>query len=94
MERSVPQPILSGIAEDRNGGLGRARLGTHAIRVADPFHVVRAANRCLDQVRRRVQNETKVIAATKTPVLSDPQAPVERARNSSTRVAGTGCCSA
>lgn len=31
----------------------------HAARVADPFHVVRVANRCLDQVRRRVQNETK-----------------------------------
>lgn len=31
----------------------------HALRVADPFHVVRVANRCLDQVRRRVQNETK-----------------------------------
>jgi len=31
----------------------------HAVRVADPFHVVRVANRCLDTVRRRVQNETK-----------------------------------
>lgn len=31
----------------------------HAARVADPFHVVRVANRCLDRVRRRVQNETK-----------------------------------
>ena len=30
----------------------------HARRVADPFHVVRTANRCLDKVRRRVQNET------------------------------------
>jgi transposase len=30
----------------------------HAVRVADPFHVVRAANRCVDQVRRRVQNDT------------------------------------
>jgi transposase len=30
----------------------------HARRVADPFHVVRVANRCLDNVRRRVQNET------------------------------------
>jgi transposase len=30
----------------------------HAIRVADPFHVVRVANRCLDVVRRRVQNAT------------------------------------
>jgi len=31
----------------------------HAIRVADPFHVVRVASRCLDAVRRRVQNQTK-----------------------------------
>lgn len=30
----------------------------HAARVADPFHVIRVANRMLDQVRRRVQNET------------------------------------
>lgn len=30
----------------------------HALRVADPFHVVRVANRCLDRVRRRVQQET------------------------------------
>jgi len=30
----------------------------HARRVADPFHVVRVGNRCVDQVRRRVQNET------------------------------------
>jgi transposase len=27
-------------------------------RVADPFHVVRVGNRCLDKVRRRVQQET------------------------------------
>lgn len=32
----------------------------HATRVADPFHVVRVANRCIDQVRRRVQRETLV----------------------------------
>jgi transposase len=30
----------------------------HTRRVADPLHVVRVANRCVDQVRRRVQNET------------------------------------
>lgn len=30
----------------------------HANKVADPFHVVRVANRMLDQVRRRVQQET------------------------------------
>jgi len=29
----------------------------HARQVADPFHVVAVANRCVDQVRRRVQNE-------------------------------------
>ena len=29
----------------------------HARRVADPLHVVRVGNRCLDTVRRRVQNE-------------------------------------
>ena len=26
--------------------------------VADPFHVIRVANRMVDQIRRRVQNET------------------------------------
>lgn len=30
----------------------------HARRVADAFHVVRVGYRCLDKVRRRVQNET------------------------------------
>jgi transposase len=30
----------------------------HVTRVADPFHVVRVGNRCLDKIRRRVQNET------------------------------------
>lgn len=29
-----------------------------AVQVADPFHVVRLANQCVDEVRRRVQNET------------------------------------
>ncbi len=29
----------------------------HAKRVADPFHVVRVGNRCLDKVRRRVQRD-------------------------------------
>lgn len=31
---------------------------SHATRVADPFHVIRVANRMVDQIRRRVQNET------------------------------------
>lgn len=58
-----PAPWLTGIrvvatdlAESYRAGLD-GRLD-HATRVADPFHVVRLANRCLDQVRRRVQNQT------------------------------------
>ena len=31
---------------------------SHALKVADPFHVVRVGNRMVDEVRRRVQNET------------------------------------
>jgi transposase len=58
-----PKPWLDGVrvvATDladsyRAGLVGRL---DHAVRVADPFHVVRVANRCLDKVRRRVQNET------------------------------------
>jgi transposase len=37
---------------------GMVGLLDHARKVADPFHVVRVAQRCLDTVRRRVQNET------------------------------------
>ncbi|MCY3850959.1 MAG: transposase [Acidimicrobiaceae bacterium] len=39
----------------------RATLDTalpHADQVADPFHVIRLANNTLDEVRRRVQNQT------------------------------------
>ncbi len=44
--------VATDLAESYRSGLD-GRLD-HAIRVADPFHVVRLANRCLDQVRRRV----------------------------------------
>ena len=48
--------VATDLAESyRKGLVGRL---PDAIRVADPFHVVRVANRCLDQVRRRVQNQT------------------------------------
>jgi transposase len=44
--------VATDLAESyRSGLVGRL---DHAIRMADPFHVVRLANRCLDQVRRRV----------------------------------------
>jgi hypothetical protein len=48
--------VATDLAESYRAGLD-GRLA-HAIRVADPFHVTRLANRCLDQVRRRVQNQT------------------------------------
>jgi len=48
--------VATDLAESYRAGLA-GRLD-HALRVADPFHVVRLANRCLDQVRRRVQNAT------------------------------------
>jgi len=50
------QVVATDLAESYRAGLA-GRLD-HALRVADPFHVVRLANRCLDQVRRRVQNRT------------------------------------
>ena len=34
------------------------RVLPNAVQVADPFHVIRLANQRLDEVRRRVQNET------------------------------------
>jgi len=48
--------VATDLAESYRHALGE-RLA-HAIRVADPFHVVRIGNRCLDQVRPRVQNAT------------------------------------
>jgi transposase len=48
--------VATDLAESYRAGLD-GRLD-HALRVADPFHVVRVANRCLDKVRRRVQNQT------------------------------------
>ena len=53
---SAIEVVATDLAESYRSGLA-GRLD-HAIRVADPFHVVRLANRCLDQVRRRVQNRT------------------------------------
>jgi transposase len=48
--------VATDLAESYRAGLTE-RLD-HAIRVADPFHVVRVANRALDTVRRRVHNRT------------------------------------
>jgi transposase len=48
--------VATDLAESFRAGLSPHL--DHARRVADPFHVVRVANRCVDQVRRRTQNET------------------------------------
>ncbi len=48
--------VATDLAESYRAGLSPHLA--HAERVADPFHVVRVGNRCLDKVRRRVQNET------------------------------------
>jgi len=48
--------VATDLAESFRAGLSPGL--DHATRVADPFHVVRIGNRCLDKVRRRVQNET------------------------------------
>jgi transposase len=48
--------VATDLAESFRAGLSPHL--DHTRRVADPFHVVRVGNRCVDQVRRRVQNET------------------------------------
>ena len=48
--------VATDLAESFRAGLSPHL--DHATRVADPFHVVRLANCCVDQVRCRVQNET------------------------------------
>jgi len=48
--------VATDLAESFRAGLSPDL--DHARRVADPFHVVRVGNRCVDQVRRRVQNQT------------------------------------
>jgi len=48
--------VATDLAESFRAGLSPHL--DHALRVADAFHVVRVANRCVDAVRRRVQNET------------------------------------
>lgn len=48
--------VATDLAESFRAGLSPHL--DHARRVADPFHVVRIGNRCVDKVRRRVQNET------------------------------------
>ena len=60
--------VATDLAESFRSGLSPDL--DHALRVADPFHVVRIANRMLDQVRRRVQNGLFGIEGGRGSVLS------------------------
>jgi transposase len=66
---------------------------SHVTPVADPFHVIRAANRVVDQVRRRVQNETLGHRGRKHDPLYRVRKLLLGAPNASTTVAETECCS-
>jgi transposase len=59
--------VATDLAESYRAGLSPHL--DHARRVADPFHVVRVGNRCVDKVRRRVQNETLKHRGRKTDPL-------------------------
>ncbi len=53
----------------------------HARRVADPFHVVRVANRCLDKIRRqRAERDPRSSGPQGRSAVSDPQAHAHRRR--------------
>lgn len=75
----------------------RARLSPHLdhdTRVADPFHVVRVGNRCVDKVRRRVQNETLGHRGRKhDPLCIGSASSCCPAWSGSTNAATNGCCS-
>src|SRR5829696_3802356 len=73
---------------------GRSPGLAHARRVADPFHVVRVGNRCVDQVHRRVQNETLGRRGRKHDPLYRIRKLLLTGSDASTNAAPTGCCSA
>ena len=50
------QAVATDLTDSYRAGLQQDL--SHVVLSADPFHVVRVANRCLDKIRRRVQNET------------------------------------
>ncbi len=64
--------VATDLAESYRRGI--ATHLEHALKVADPFHVVRVANRCVDKVRRRVQGDARAPRQEGRPALSDPQA--------------------
>ena len=84
--------VATDLAESFRAGLSPHL--DHARRVADPFHVVRVANRCLDKVRRRVQPRPSATGAAR-PILSTASASSSSPDPSaSTSGATRACCSA
>jgi hypothetical protein len=83
--------VATDLAESYRAGLSPHL--DHAVRVADPFHVVRVANRCLDSVRRRVQNEflnTEAERKTRSIASESSSCPEP---NASMDAGARGCCS-
>ncbi|HEV2070684.1 MAG TPA: transposase [Acidimicrobiales bacterium] len=81
--------VATDLAESFRAGLSPHL--DHARRVADPFHVVRAGNRCLDKVRRRVQNETLRHRAA-SEILSIASASCCSRATSASMTSATGAC--
>ncbi|MBA2495825.1 MAG: ISL3 family transposase [Acidimicrobiia bacterium] len=84
--------VATDLAESYRAGLSPHL--DHARRVADPFHVVRVANRCIDGVRRRVQNATLGHRGRKADPLYKIRKLLLTAPNGSRNRPGNGCCSA
>ena len=84
--------MATDLAESYRSGLNPHLV--HARRVADPFHVTRAANRCVDAVRRRVQNETLGHRGRKGIRSIGSASCCSPAPSVSTTPAVAGCCSA
>ena len=81
--------VATDLAESFRSGLSPHL--DHATRVADPFHVVRIGNRCVDKVRRRVQQETLHHRAAR-PIRSIGSASCcSRVPNASTNTVRTAC---
>jgi hypothetical protein len=82
--------VATGLAQSFRAGLSPHL--DHAVRVADPFHVVRIGNRCVEAFRRRVitrrsgTGDARTTRSTSFASCSSPDP------NSSTNEAAIGCC--
>jgi transposase len=82
--------VATDLAESYRAGLA-GRLG-RAIRFADPFHLVRVGNRCLDQVRVGSRIRPSATAAASTTRSTGSASSCSPAPNGSTTAATSACC--